>query len=70
MNNEKWEESYMAATTEVTGKRMPDRIAAAREAIHARLQDLEQSSDHHAERERMIIILERLKVLESESQEW
>ena len=70
MNNEKWEEFYRAAVMEVDGKKMPDRLSAVREAIHERLQDLERSSDHHAERARMKAALERLKVLESESREW
>lgn len=70
MNNENWEEFYTAATLEVDGRRMPGRIAAAREAICTRLQELAQSSDHHAERDHMKTTLERLKVLESESQQW
>lgn len=70
MNHEKWEEFYRAATMEVDGKKMPGRIAAVRDAIRGRLQDLERSSDHHAERERMTTILERLKIMESESQKW
>lgn len=70
MSQDDWEELYRAATLEVDGKRMPYRVAVAREAIHLRLQELEDSSNHHAEREQLKITLEHLKVLESESQQW
>jgi hypothetical protein len=70
MNQENWEQLYTLATLEGDRKRMQDRIAAVREAVHVRLQDLDGNSDHHAERERMTLILRRLKILESESQEW
>jgi hypothetical protein len=53
MNNEKWQQLYMLAATEVDGNKIPERIAAVREAIRGRLQDLEHSSDHHAERKQL-----------------
>jgi hypothetical protein len=70
MNNEKWEELYMVAATEVDGKRVPERVAAVREAIRARLLDLETSSDHHEERGRLASSLKRLGWLEVEAQKW
>jgi hypothetical protein len=33
MNNEKWQQLYMLAATEVDGNKIPERIAAVREAI-------------------------------------
>jgi hypothetical protein len=70
MNNQEWEELYLLATTEVDGRRVPERVAAVREAIRARLQDLETSSDHHEERVRLASTLKRLGWLEVEAQKW
>jgi hypothetical protein len=70
MNNDKWEELYLLATTEVSGKRMAERIFTVRSAIQERLQDLAQSSDHHAERKKMETALKSLDTLEIESREW
>ena len=70
MNSEKWEELYTLAALEGDGKKMPERIAAVREAIRGRLQDLAQSSDHHMERERMQTTMKNLDVIEAESKEW
>ena len=70
MNSEKWEEVYALAALETDAERMPAQIATARRAIRGRLQDLEQDSDHHAERERMESALRNLDVIEAESKEW
>lgn len=70
MNSEKWEELYVLAAKEIAGKRMPERVAAVREAIRGRLQDLEQSSDHHAERRRLETALRALNVLEADAEKW
>lgn len=66
----KWEEFYRLAAIEVDGKKMPDRIAAARTAVRDRLQDLEHSSNHHAEKRRLNGTLRILNVLETEAQDW
>ena len=70
MNNDKWQELYLLATMEVDGKKMPERIATVRKAIRGRLQDLAQSSDHHAEKQTMETTLKSLDTLEAESREW
>jgi hypothetical protein len=70
MNSENWEKAYMLAAVEVDGKKMPERVAAVRETIRARLKDLEQSSDHHAERRYMKKTLETLVTLEAEARRW
>ena len=70
MNNEKWEELYLIAATEVEGKKVPERVAAVRKAIRGRLQDLETSSDHHEERVRLASSLERLDSLEADAKKW
>ena len=70
MNREKWEDLYWLAALEVDGEKMPERIAAAREAVRGRLLDLAQDSDHHAEREGMRRALRNLDVIQAESKEW
>lgn len=70
MNSEKWEELYVLAAKESDGKKMRERVAAGREAIRGRLLDLEQSSDHHAERHRLETALGVLNVLEADAQKW
>ena len=70
MESENWEELYMHAAMEVDGKKMPERVIAARETIRARLEDLSRSSNHHEERQRLANALERLDVLESEARNW
>lgn len=69
-NNENWEKLYRLAALEVDGKKMPERVAAVRETIRARLKELEQSSDHHAERRLMKRTLERLVTLETDARNW
>lgn len=61
-----WVESYLRATLEADGQKMPLRIVSAREAIAARLKDLEGNSDHHAERHEMQSALATLTRLENE----
>ena len=70
MNNEDWEEDYRFAVLEVDGRKMPERISAARDAIRGRLQEMEGDSDHHEERGRLERALNALKVLTNESQSW
>jgi hypothetical protein len=61
-----WVESYLRATLEADGREIPQRIVAAREAIAVRLKDLNESSDHHAERHDMQMALAALTRLENE----
>lgn len=70
MNQEKWEELYLLAAVEVDGKKMPERIGAVREAIRARLEDLERSSNHHEERVKLKSTMGKLDGLEAEAREW
>ena len=70
MTHEKWEQLYLVAATEVDGKKIPERVAAVREAIRGRLQDLEHSRDHHSERKQLKDTLIHLDVLQTESREW
>ena len=67
---EKWEQLYLRAAVEVDGKKMPQRIAAVRDAIQARLQNLAQSSDHHEERQDLTRTLRKLDDLEADAQKW
>jgi hypothetical protein len=62
-----WVESYLRATLEVDGQKMPWRIVTAREAIAMRLKDLKGNSDHHAERHEMQSALAALTRLENET---
>ena len=48
---EGWQEEYMQTVQEVSAEKMPERIAATRQAIAERLRDLREASDHHAERQ-------------------
>jgi len=65
-----WVESYLRAALEVDGQKMPGRIVTAREAVAARLKDLEGNSDHHAERHEMQSALAALTCLEDETRIW
>ena len=67
---QKWVNSYLHAALEVDGQEMPGRIAAARNAVAARLKDLEGNSDHHAERHGMQSALAALNCLEDETRIW
>ena len=67
---ENWEERYMQTIKEVNGQKMPERIAATRQAITGRLRDLEHDSDHHAERHQIENALRALSMLEGEVQDW
>ena len=60
----------MLAAVEVDGKKVPERVTAVRDAVQGRLQDLEQSSDHHAEKDHLKATLTHLDVLLAESREW
>ena len=62
----KWEELYVLSAVEGDGKKIRGRIAGARTAVRERLKELEQSSDHHAERHRLAGALKILDVLEAE----
>jgi cell division protein FtsB len=65
-----WEEVYKLAALEVDKARMVERLSAARQAIQRRVNDLDQSNEHHDERTRMGIALMNLKSLEDDSQTW
>jgi hypothetical protein len=70
MNKEKWEEAYRLAMLEVDGRKMPERISTAREAMVGRLREMQNDSDHQEERGRLDHALNALKVMTTESQEW
>lgn len=70
MSNQNWEEFYRFAVLEVDGRKMPERISAAREQIAKRLREMDGDSDHHEERGRLEHALNALEVLKSESQAW
>ena len=70
MKNKSWEEVYKFAALEVDGRKMPERVSAARDAIRGRLQEMEGDSDHHEERGRLKHALNALKALTTESQAW
>lgn len=65
-----WEEIYLKTVLEVHGSKMPERIAATRNAIAGRLQDLKHDSDHHVERGKMERALQALDSLEVEARNW
>jgi hypothetical protein len=68
--NKKWEQLYEQAVMEGDSQKMPERIAATRQAITGRLRDLEHDSDHHAERHQIENALRALSMLEGEVQYW
>jgi GTP1/Obg family GTP-binding protein len=65
--NKTWQELYMQTILEVNATKMPERIAATRQAIFGRLRDLEHDSDHHAERHKMQDALNALSAFETET---
>ena len=68
--NGSWQEQYMQTILEVNGQKMPELISATRQAIAARLRDLEHDSDHHTERHQIENALKALSALEVEIQQW
>jgi predicted ATPase with chaperone activity len=66
-DNNGWEKVYKEALLEVDSQKVPQRVAAAREAIAGRLRDLEHDSDHHAERSKIEKVLNLLDILESDA---
>jgi predicted ATPase with chaperone activity len=66
-DNNGWEEVYKEALLEVDSQKVPQRVAAAREAIAGRLRDLEHDSDHHAERSKIEKVLKLLDILASDA---
>jgi hypothetical protein len=68
--DKQWVEAYLRAALEIDGRKMPERIVAAREAVGGRLKDLENNSDHHAERHEMQSALAALTNLEDETRFW
>lgn len=68
--NTKWDEQYMRTILEVDGHKIQEQITATRKAIAGRLHDIEQSSDHHAERQQIEDALKALSVLEVETRQW
>ena len=65
--NQRWQELYMQTILEVNATKMPERVAATRQAIAGRLRDLEHDSDHHTERRKMQDALNALSVFETET---
>jgi hypothetical protein len=65
--NQSWQELYMRTILEVNATKMPERVAATRQAIAARLRDLEHDSDHHAERRKMQGAVKALILFEAET---
>jgi hypothetical protein len=65
-----WEEAYHRAVLETDGKKMPERIAAARQAISKRLADTGSHFAPEDERQRMAEALRRLSWLEAETWRW
>jgi hypothetical protein len=54
MPENNWEYLYLqTALGEVSGEKMPERIAATAQAITARLQEIEHNSDHQEKRVRI-----------------
>ena len=70
MPEDNWEDLYLQTALEVVGQKMPERIAATREAIAGRLRSLEHDSDHHLERHKMEAALTALKTLAAETRNW
>ena len=66
----KWEEFYRLAALEVDGKKMPERVAAARETIRERLDALSRNGNHHEDRRRLTNALKTLDVLETDARNW
>jgi hypothetical protein len=67
---DKWLRAYKEAALEVDGHRMPQLVTFARQAIAGRLQDLEGSSDHYAERRQIEAALAALTRIESDATKW
>ena len=67
---EGWQEEYMQTVQEGSAEKMPERIAATRQAITERLRELKEDSDHHAERREIEKALRALSTLEEEVKEW
>jgi hypothetical protein len=65
--NQSWQEMYMRTILEVNATKMPERVAATRQAIAARLRDLEHDSDHHAEKRKMQVAVNALRLFEAET---
>jgi len=66
--SESWEQVFEQALLEVVSEKMPERVAAVREAIASRLRDLgPKGGDHHSERDRMHNALNSLRVIETRS---
>ena len=61
-----WFEVYKAAMLELNPQKLPERIAAAREAVRLRLEEIRGDSDHRAERCQMEDALNVLRTLERE----
>jgi hypothetical protein len=66
MPESNWEDLYLQAVLEVSGQKIPQRIATTREAIAGRLRNLEHDSDQHMERQKMEKALAALETLEAE----
>ena len=58
-----WQEPYRAAVTETNPKLLKQKIAGAQQAAILRLQQLENSADHHHELTALTDALTALKIL-------
>lgn len=70
MENEGWEDIYMRAATETDFHKVMECISAARQAIQERLLAVQNSPQHHEERERIERALRALAVVEAEAKRW
>ena len=52
---------------ELVPEKLPERVVAAKGAVHLRLKEIEGDSDHHAERQEIEDALNNLRVLEREN---
>jgi hypothetical protein len=61
-----WFVVYKAALLELDSQKLPERIVAAKEAVHLRLKEIQGDTDHHAERQQIEDALNSLRTLERE----
>ena len=58
-----WYQRYASAVVELDPERLTERVNATEAAIHSRLRDLQDDSDHHEERQLMEDALRTLDFL-------
>jgi hypothetical protein len=69
-NTMDWHEVYRLAVVETDARKMPQRISAARLAIHRTLQELALNGKGPADREELETALDRLVLLETDTASW